>query len=181
MPTRDYRKVGESGQKEVQGVCHMGQIDIFDTTPATIENIHLAYFKECSRQTFCVHYRALAATLVCESKRNGGRRGLHEPCLHSFLLLFGTRDTNLINLLIHRLFDSDQDNEDSDASMGSKNKMTKTTVPSTKKPSASEDGGIAMAKLTDGLAKMTLKKKKEDQITFISLTVHHSYIIKHYT
>jgi hypothetical protein len=65
--------------------------------------------------------------------------------------------------------------------MGSKNKMTKTTVPSTKKPSASEDGGIVMAKLTDGLAKMTLKKKKEDQITIISLTIHHSYIIKHYT
>ena len=46
--------------------------------------------------------------------------------------------------------------------MGSKNKTTKTTVPSTKKPSASEDGGVATAKQTDGLAKTTLKKK-EDQ------------------
>jgi hypothetical protein len=64
--------------------------------------------------------------------------------------------------------------------MGSKSKTTKTTVPSTKKPSASEDGGIAMAKLTDGLAKMALKKK-EDQITLISLIVHHVYIIKWYT
>jgi hypothetical protein len=64
--------------------------------------------------------------------------------------------------------------------MGSKNKMTKTTVPSTKKPYASEDGGVATAELTDGLAKMTLKKM-EDQITLISLVVHHSYIIKWYT
>jgi hypothetical protein len=63
--------------------------------------------------------------------------------------------------------------------MGSKNKTTKTTVPSMKKPSASEDGGIATAELTDGLAKMTLKKK-EDQIT-LSLVIHHSYMIKWYT
>jgi hypothetical protein len=33
--------------------------------------------------------------------------------------------------------------------MGSKNKTMKTTVPSTKKPSASEDGGVAAAELTD--------------------------------
>jgi hypothetical protein len=37
-----------------------------------------------------------------------------------------------------------------------------------------------MAELTDGLAKMTLKKK-EDQIIIVSLIVHLSYIIKWYT
>jgi hypothetical protein len=61
-----------------------------------------------------------------------------------------------------------------------KNKMMKTTVTSMKKPSASKDGGVATAELTDGLVKMTLKRK-EDQITLICLTVHHSYIIKWYT
>jgi hypothetical protein len=64
--------------------------------------------------------------------------------------------------------------------MGSKNKRTKTTVPSTKKPSAFEDGGIVAAELTDGLEKMTLQKK-EDHIFLISLIIHHSYIIKWYT
>jgi hypothetical protein len=55
----------------------------------------------------------------------------------------------------------------------------KPTVSSTNKPSASEEVGIAMAKLADGLAKMTLKK--EDPIPLIPLIVHHSYIIKWYT
>ncbi len=65
-----------------------GKINISDTTLAMIETICLAYFKEHSKPTFCMHYRALAASLVCKAKRSGGR-GLHEPCLHSFLLLFG--------------------------------------------------------------------------------------------
>jgi hypothetical protein len=60
--------------------------------------------------------------------------------------------------------------------MGLKNKTTKTTVPSTKEPSASEDGGFVLVKLTDGLVKMTLKKKK-NHITLNSPIVHHSYII----
>ncbi len=94
---------GKADEKKFKEYVTLGKIDISDTTPAKNENIRLAYFKERSKQTFCVHYRALAATLVCKAKRSGGRRGLHEPCLHSFLSLFGTRNTNLINLLIHRV------------------------------------------------------------------------------
>jgi hypothetical protein len=45
-----------------------GKIDISDTIPATIETICLAYFKERSKPTFCMHYKALAASLVCEAK-----------------------------------------------------------------------------------------------------------------
>jgi hypothetical protein len=71
-----------------------GKINISNTTPATIETICLAYFKECSKPTFCTHYRALAASLVCKAERSEGR-GLHEPCLHSFLSLFELITLNL--------------------------------------------------------------------------------------
>jgi hypothetical protein len=90
-PTRQKETTsrwGKADERKFNEYVKEGKIDISNTTPAMIETICLAYFKERSRPNFCTHYKALAASLVCEAERSEGR-GLHEPCLHSFLSLFG--------------------------------------------------------------------------------------------
>jgi hypothetical protein len=79
---------GKADKGKFKEYIRKGKINISSTTPVTIETICLAYFKERSRPTFRTHYRALAASLVGKAERSGGR-GLHEPCLHSFLSSFG--------------------------------------------------------------------------------------------
>jgi hypothetical protein len=79
---------GKEEYRKFKQYIKEGKIDISDTTPATIKTICLGYFKKRSKPTFCMHYRVLAASLVCKAMRSG-RRGLPEPCLHFFLFLFG--------------------------------------------------------------------------------------------
>ncbi len=64
-----------------------GKIDINNTTPKTIEGIRQRHFLERTRERFRTHYRTQVATLLTGNLRSGGR-GLLEPCLLIFLLLW---------------------------------------------------------------------------------------------
>jgi hypothetical protein len=61
---------GKADYKKFTEYVKEGKTNISNTTPATIETIHLAYFKERLKPTFCMHYRALAASLVCNAKKS---------------------------------------------------------------------------------------------------------------
>jgi len=78
---------GGPDREKFNKLVEEGKIDINETTPGTIEGICQHYFPKHTRERFRTHYRTQAATLLTGNLRSGGR-GLLEPCLLIFLLLW---------------------------------------------------------------------------------------------